>query len=707
MRRVGWGGLLGGAGIIVLAVAFALGVAPVPPSAVPPGTYTGAVPASPVRPSSGFTLSESGIDPVAVGLSWTESTDLVFDHYEVDQSTGGPNGSWSAIDNISAVATTSTVVTPLAPGSSSWYRVVDYAFLAGTTTSNTLAVTLPAVAQLSYSGLTASSVRLTWTNPATYGGPIAFHDYAVGEAVNGSAYTTVASLTNVGTLAFTVSGLAPATGYSFEVNTTDRCCGGTPLSSTSNPITVGTPTPLTASALARPTDVDAGQTVAFDCSVAGGVPPYAYAWNFGDGEGGSGASTTHVFAGAGTYTATCNVTDASHALTSALALVSVSPAPSVAIEAGRTMAAPGSPLNFTAVPSGGSGTYAGVDWRFGDGTTASGSTVDHAWGHAGNYMVSAEVHDSNGAAATGTLAVRVGNVSANASVNATSGEPSSMFRFTAAGGGGAGPAYRYSWNFGDGTNGTGAEVNHTYPGAGSYTASVQVVDALGARAYASAPTVRIYYAIIATIEMSTPAPTTGEAVTLNAHVAGGSGSYTCTWSIPGAAPVGGCTTVHTWDASGRYPVVLIVRDPSAGNASTTAAVVVTGPTVNPPGSPPSSGGSSHVWVLGLLAIPVLVVLWQIARRSGGSRPSGAAGATTPAGPTAPPPGPGQAVTAPPPLAHGAPPPGPRAGPSPPAAPAPTSPAVAATLGGRCPNCGSPVPVGAPYCPQCERRMSER
>jgi hypothetical protein len=54
--------------------------------------------------------------------------------------------------------------------------------------------------------------------------------------------------------------------------------------------------------------------------------------------------------------------------------------------------------------------------------------------------------------------------------------PNQMIAFTASVSGGA-PPYSYTWNFGDGTSGTGQTVNHSYSKPGSFTTSLIVADA--------------------------------------------------------------------------------------------------------------------------------------------------------------------------------------------------------------------------------------
>src|SRR5256886_14348564 len=50
-----------------------------------------------------------------------------------------------------------------------------------------------------------------------------------------------------------------------------------------------------------------GSPLAFNATVSGGSPPYAFDWNFTDGSLGTGPSLSHVFSLAGTYNVTLTV----------------------------------------------------------------------------------------------------------------------------------------------------------------------------------------------------------------------------------------------------------------------------------------------------------------------------------------------------------------------------------------------------------------
>jgi len=62
--------------------------------------------------------------------------------------------------------------------------------------------------------------------------------------------------------------------------------------------------------------------------------------------------------------------------------------------------------SFTAIPSGGLGTF-NFTWLFGDGASATGVTVTHAFSGPGNYTVTVQAKDQYGQATTDSIFVVV------------------------------------------------------------------------------------------------------------------------------------------------------------------------------------------------------------------------------------------------------------------------------------------------------------
>src|SRR5438477_582414 len=126
-------------------------------------------------------------------------------------------------------------------------------------------------------------------------------------------------------------------------------------------------------------------------------------------------------------------------------------------------------------------------WTFGDGGSASGSVVSHAYTTPGTYCVMLTVTDSRGRRASDTALVSVAKRSlvANAGPDQTASVGSAV-TFSGSGSDLGGTVVSYSWDFGDGTSATGATVSHIYTAPGSYTATLTVMDDRGARGTDSA-----------------------------------------------------------------------------------------------------------------------------------------------------------------------------------------------------------------------------
>lgn len=142
---------------------------------------------------------------------------------------------------------------------------------------------------------------------------------------------------------------------------------------------------------------------------------------------------------------------------------------------------PGAPLVGTWVTFNASassdpdGVISSYSWDFGDGRTASGVAVSHAYSAPGTYTVRLTVTDNDGASDTTTQSVTVAATipppvaEAGGPYAGTVGQP-----VTLNGSGSTGSISQYLWNFGDGHTAQGATVTHTYTAPGTYTATLTV-----------------------------------------------------------------------------------------------------------------------------------------------------------------------------------------------------------------------------------------
>ncbi len=136
-----------------------------------------------------------------------------------------------------------------------------------------------------------------------------------------------------------------------------------------------------------------------------GSGSYAYNWSLGDGGTAVGPVVNYSYAAPGAYVVSVAVTDSIWGGSATASVVlDVHGFPTVAVAAEATSAT--GTYSFTAIPSGGLGTF-NFTWLFGDGGSATGVSVTHAFAGPGNYTVTVQAKDQYGQVTTDSIYVNV------------------------------------------------------------------------------------------------------------------------------------------------------------------------------------------------------------------------------------------------------------------------------------------------------------
>lgn len=160
----------------------------------------------------------------------------------------------------------------------------------------------------------------------------------------------------------------------------------------------------------------------------------------------------------------------------------------------------GEAVTFTASTNEDASRPVDMTWRFGDGGSASGPTVSHAFDSEGTYDVVFSASNGGGKGSDSmTCAVTVEDPCDDAeivSMNASNMSPDTQtsVRFTANITGS--PATAIRWDFGDGNTAMGASPSHTFSEPGTYTVTLEVENCGGTVTRSITITVTQYEAAI-------------------------------------------------------------------------------------------------------------------------------------------------------------------------------------------------------------------
>ncbi len=331
-----------------------------------------------------------------------------------------------------------------------------------------------------------------------------------------------------------------------------------------------------------------GTTVTFDASeswdTSSDLPLLTYSWDFGDGTATAPSKdnkiVTHAYAERGVYIVRLVVTDddwveSSHA-EFASQLVTVT----------GSASGNGTLSFFFDVGNGtGASDVNGTDtfdytfyWDFGDGSSATGNSASHTYDDDGVYVVTFVITNNIGAMDLFTLIVTVLNVppTANAGPDMTADEDE-VLTFSGAGSDPGGGPLTYSWDFGDGSTSAMQEAEHAYTDAGTYTATLIVIDDDGATATDTLSVVVSNVAPTAAFTTDSTAAE-GEVITFTATTTTDTESdlplLTYTWDFGDGSTGSGVTVTHAFADEGTYTTTLTVKDDDGATSTTTLALTV-------------------------------------------------------------------------------------------------------------------------------------
>ena len=250
-------------------------------------------------------------------------------------------------------------------------------------------------------------------------------------------------------------------------------------------------------------------TVAFDASgsfdVGSGIANIN--WDFGDGTTGTEITENHTYDNSGLYFVTLTVTDFYGNKGNDTVTITVNE-PKAPIAVITTVPDPATGITSLEIYFGAYESHVDPDcgfeceivsyeWDFGDGSpSGTGVNINHTFDTAGTYVTTLTVTDSNGKEGYDTVTITVNEPDApTAIINTTPFPPTGSAPFTVAFDasdstvseeyGSCCSIVNYSWDFGDGSTGTGIITTHSYNTVGLYPVILTVTDSNGKVGYAT------------------------------------------------------------------------------------------------------------------------------------------------------------------------------------------------------------------------------
>lgn len=179
-------------------------------------------------------------------------------------------------------------------------------------------------------------------------------------------------------------------------------------------------------------------------------------------------------------------------------------------------------------------------------------------------------------------------------------------------------ACTYTWDFGDGTSGSGVTVVHQYRTVGTFVARLTITDSRGAQSTTSR-SLNIAAGTPPTVSftVSPPSPGVNQTIFFNAsasRAAAGRTIVSYLWDFGKGSTGSGVTVTKTYDAPGSYVVTLRVTDDAGSITNSTQTITVGAAASNPTAtltfSPTTPGPTTSVFFDGSASRPASAPIVQ-------------------------------------------------------------------------------------------------
>lgn len=216
------------------------------------------------------------------------------------------------------------------------------------------------------------------------------------------------------------------------------------------------------------------QTVVFSSNSGAGL---GYIWAFGDGTiaNGTDANPSHTYGTSGTYQVTLIVTSPCAPSDTTTHPITLLPPPLVVASIELSPQNGCVPLAVSMQANGNAVLYT---WDLGDGTTATGTTLEHLYSNVGSYNIILTATDSStcNINTTATTSVDVFEYAyANFTASTLTIEATDPIYFTNL----STNATSYVWDFGDGTTSAETNPSHSFNAAGTYNVCLTAINQAG------------------------------------------------------------------------------------------------------------------------------------------------------------------------------------------------------------------------------------